>query len=363
MGLGAAGCSVPRYEGLADLPLPGGADLGGDPYTVTAEFADVLSLFPHSSVKVNDVPVGRVTGIALADDGWTATVTMEVNGDVELPANSYARLEQSSLLGEKYVQLAAPAEGRARGVLRDGSAIPLARTNRNPEVEEVFGALSLVLNGGGVQQIRTISQELNAALDGNEPQIRSTLRRLATLTGNLDEHKSDITQALDSVDRLSARLATRKDGIGTAVTGLSPGLDTLRDQRGSLVTMLRGLDTLSGVAVETLDAGKDDIVADLRALAPTLRNLADAGQDLPDSLQALATFPFTDEVLRGVKGDYLNVYLDVTAQPDTRIIPALDPAAPPGGGGGDDGADPAEATAALLPLPAVSGPATTTEGE
>src|SRR5882757_8036007 len=87
--------------------------------------------------------------------------------------------------------------------------------------------------------------------------------------------------------------------------------------------MLRSLDTLSGVAVDTVNRSKDDMVADLKALAPTLQRLADAGKALPDSLQVLVTYPFTDEVLSGVKGDYLNVYLDLTAAPGTRIIPEM----------------------------------------
>lgn len=107
------------------------------------------------------------------------------------------------------------------------------------------------------------------------------------------------------------------------------------------------------------------MIADLKALAPTLKALADSGKDLPDALQASLTYPFTDEVLRGVKGDYLNVYLDVTAAPGTRIIPALTPddptlPPPPHEPPGEDGGDGTEGAAAArnalpLPLPAVSG--------
>ncbi|MGK4579460.1 MCE family protein [Kitasatospora sp. HPMI-4] len=344
--LGAAltGCSTGFSAGIQDLPLPGGAGLGSHPYEVKAHFADVLSLVPQASVKVNDVAVGRVTGIALSPDDWSAVVTMRINGSVRLPADAYAQLEQSSLLGEKYIQLSAPPSGQAaQGRLANGAVIPLERTNRNAEVEEVFGALSMLLNGGGVQQLHTINVELNKALTGNEPQLRSMLGQLDTLTRTLDAHRKDITDALDGIDRLSATLAGRDQQIGTVLTGLSPGLKVLEQQRGSLVTMLRSLDTLSGVAVDTVNRGKDDMVADLKALAPTLQRLADAGKALPDSLQVLATYPFTDEVLRGVKGDYLNVYLSMTAPPGTQIIPALDP---------DDNADPpAAGKAALLPMP------------
>ncbi|MEU8623370.1 MCE family protein [Streptomyces sp. NPDC048669] len=349
---------LPTFTGIDQVPLPGGADLGDHPYEITAEFGDVLSLAPQSSVKVNDVAVGRVTKISLAPGSWNAKVTMRVNGGIRLPANAYAHLEQSSLLGEKYIQLSPPASGTAKGALADGDRIPLTRTNRNPEVEEVFGALSMLLNGGGIDQLKTITTELNKALAGQEPQVRSMLSRVNTLVTNLDDHRGDITDALDGVNRLSATLATRKQDVGTVLTKLSPGMKVLEKQRGSLMTMLSSLDTLSDVAVDTVKKSKADMVADLKALTPTLQALADSGQDLPDSLQVLLTYPFTDEVLSGVKGDYLNVYLDVTALPGTQIIPPLDPAGgttPPA----VQGSTAQKSGAALpLPLPSVTGPAT-----
>lgn len=346
LALVVTGSGLPSFTGIDQVPLPGGADLGDHPYEITAEFADVLSLAPQASVKVNDVAVGRVTKVSLGSGSWNAKVTMRVNGTVELPANAYAHLEQSSLLGEKYIQLAAPARGTAQGRLADGDRIPLTRTNRNPEVEEVFGALSMLLNGGGINQLKTITTELNKALIGREPQMRSMLGRVDTLVTNLDSHKKDITDALDGVNRLSATLATRKQDVGTVLTGLSPGLKVLEKQRGSLLTMLRSLDTLSTVAVDTIDKSKADMIADLKALAPSLKALADSGRDLPDSLQVLLTYPFTDEVLRGVKGDYLNVYLDVTAMPGTQIVPPLIPAVSPQPGTGGTGG-----TSQALPLP------------
>ncbi|NEE57078.1 virulence factor Mce family protein Precursor, partial [Streptomyces sp. SID8455] len=93
--------------------------------------------------------------------------------------------------------------------------------------------------GGGVNQLKTITTELNKALTGREPQIRSMLNRVDTLVTNLDTNKGDITRALDGVNRLAATLATRKQDVGTVLTGLSPGLKVLEKQRGALLTMLR----------------------------------------------------------------------------------------------------------------------------
>jgi phospholipid/cholesterol/gamma-HCH transport system substrate-binding protein len=319
------GCSSGGFSGAADLPLPGGADLGPHPYRVVADFTDVLDLVPHASVRVNNVPVGRVAKVELPDGSWTARVTMLVNGSVQLPANAVARLHQSSLLGEKYIQLAAPTDGSGTGRLSDGAEIPLARTNRNPEVEEVLGALSMLLNGGGIAQLRTITVELNDALGGNEPEIKALLKNIDTLMSSLDANRADITAAIDGLNRFAGALAQRDQQIATILDDFAPGLRVLEQQRGELVTMLQSLDTLSRTAVDTIERSQDDFVADLKLLEPVLQQLSNAGQTLPQALQILLTYPFTDATLDAVGGDYLNVYLSLVAAPGTTVIPPLTP--------------------------------------
>ncbi|TDV52325.1 MCE family protein [Actinophytocola oryzae] len=301
-----AGCSSSGgFSGMYQLPLPGGADLGDHPYRVVAHFGDVLDLVPHAGVKVHDVAVGRVDEIELARDNRTAVVTMLVNGDVHLPANASAELRQSSLLGEKFVELRTP--NAAEGTLEDGAVIPLERTNRNPEIEEVLGALSLLLNGGGIGQLSSIVDEVNQALNGNEPELRATLSNIDTVVRTLDGEKDDIAKAIDALGRLSTNLAAQTDDIRVALDQLGPGLAVVNEQRDQLVTMLNALENLSNVAVDTVNRSRDDLADDLRLLAPILQQLAKSGADLPNSLQFLVTYPFTDYFLNTVKGDYVNV--------------------------------------------------------
>ena len=132
--------SLTGCQGIYDLPLPGGAAGGGDVYRVTAEFTDVLDLVPQSSVKVNQVTVGTVEKIEL--NGWDARVTVRLPRTVRLTDNAVAELKQTSLLGEKYVQLGAPTDVAPIGNLSNGDNIPLARTGGNTEVEEVLSALA-----------------------------------------------------------------------------------------------------------------------------------------------------------------------------------------------------------------------------
>jgi len=325
LAVAVAGCSSGGFGGIYSIPLPGGANLGSHPYQVTARFADALDLVPQSAVKVNDVSVGRVTGISLPQGSWTASVTMLINGSVRLPANAIAQVEQSSLLGEQFVALSAPPGVPAAGTLANGAVIPAYRTTSNVTVEEVLGALSLLLNGGGISQLHTITTELTVALKGDAPQIRSLLVRLHTLLANFNAHRGDIMTALDGLNTLSATLAARDRQIGNVLDHLTPGLRVLADERDQLVTMLNSLHALSGVAVATINASQTDLVNDLRLLTPTLTELANAGQSLPLALQVLLTYPFTDQVLNDVQGDYLNIYLKVAAPKGTVVIPPVQP--------------------------------------
>ena len=215
--LALSGCDFSVY----DLPLPGGADLGDDPYSVRVQFRDVLDLVPQSAVKVNDVTVGKVDDIEV--DGFTAEVTLLLREDVKLPENALAEIRQTSLLGEKFVSLEAPETGASQDLLSDGELIPLESSGRNPEVEEVLGAMSLLLNGGGVAQLKTIATELNKALDGRESDVKSVLRQLDTFMGQLDRNKQDIVEAIESLNRLAVSINKQRGSIELALDEMPAG--------------------------------------------------------------------------------------------------------------------------------------------
>ncbi|MFI1072763.1 MCE family protein [Streptomyces puniciscabiei] len=301
-----------EFNGWYDLPLPGGAASDGHAYHVTVEFRDVLDLVPQSAVKVNNVTVGTVEKVQL--DGWHARVRLRIADSVKLPGNAVADLRQTSMLGEKYVALSAPPGTRPVGRLRDGDRIPLSRSGRNPEVEEVLSALSALLNGGGVAQLKTITVELNKALNGREDRVRSLLKQLDTFLGGLDDQRAEIVRALGGVDRLAKRLKKEKKTIAQAVDTMPPALKALADQRRDLTTMLTALSRLGTTGTRVVNASKDDTVANLKKLQPILAELNKAGDDLPNSLEILTTYPFPRNAVDAIKGDYVN--LRITADLD-----------------------------------------------
>lgn len=310
-GLLLTGCEFSVYK----MPLPGGADVGDDPIVVSAQFTDVLDLVPQSTVKYNDVTIGKVTDIEL--DGYRADVEMTIRKDVEIPANATAEIRQTSLLGEKFVSLAAPTD--ATGRLEDGAEI--TETSRNPEVEEVLGALSLILNGGGVAQLKTIAHELNIALEGRESNARSVLEQIRQFAGQLDENKDDIVHAIDALNQLAVNAVQHRGDIESALDQLPAALKSLDRQRSDLVKMLGALGELGDVGTRVIQASKTATIDTLRQLNPVLTELAAAGDDLANAFHVFLTYPFVDEVVgrdpqvaRNLHmGDYTNlsVQLDI----------------------------------------------------
>jgi phospholipid/cholesterol/gamma-HCH transport system substrate-binding protein len=324
-----AGCGGLSLQGV---PLPGGADLGSHPYHVTAQFVDVQDLVPQASVKVNNVTVGQVKTVDM-NPQWTANVVLELAENVKLPANAIAQLKQTTLLGEKYVELGEPQGTAPEGTLADGAVIPIDRSNRFPEAEEIFGALSLLLNGGGLGQVQNISRELNKALDGHETDTRALLDDLNLLVGTLDGERGNITKALDGVDKLSARLDDQRKNLDDVLKDLEPGLKVLDDQRPQLVDMLHALDKLSDTATDVVKKSHHDLVRDLEQLRPTLKGLAESGDSLPKSLEVLATPPFTDAAIKPSAGQRMNLDfqldLDLGALLNLLIAQILNPPALP----------------------------------
>jgi virulence factor Mce-like protein len=307
--LALSSCSV------YDIPLPGGPDVGSNPITVHVMFRDVLDLVPQSTVKVDDVTVGKVTSIKLK--GYTADVTVKLPKTIDLPDNARAEIRQTSLLGEKFVSLSKPSD--PTGKLGNGDVIGLENTGRNPEIEEVFNALALLLNGGGVGQLKTIVSELNNTFEGREDEVKSVLTQIRTFMGQLDENKASIVAAIENTNRLAGEIQKQDGAIKGALDDIPDALRSVDRQRADLVKLLQALDRLSGVGVRVIKASKESTINTLRDLGPVLEGFAKAGQNFPKSFQVFLTYPFVDaavgrdpQVARNLHmGDYTNLSVNL----------------------------------------------------
>ena len=309
--LALTGCS---FKGAYSLPLPGGS-ASGSSYHVTAVFDDVQDLVPMSAVRVDDVAVGDVTAINYDPATNKAMVRMRIKTSVHLPANAVATLEQTTLLGEKYIALAPPPTGASSQPLANGAVISNNATSNLPDVEEVFGVLSAVLNGGDLQDLQTINLEISKALSGREQTVKSALRSLDVFVTDLNGQRQQIVRALDQLNRFSAALAQQNQTIADALDNLGPGLKVLADERQQFTQLLTDLSKFGQVATHIIKSSRAQTVAGLRDLQPILAHLQAAGSNLPHGLELFPTYPFPKGIAGAVPGDYNGLKLTFSADP------------------------------------------------
>ncbi|WP_227984615.1 MCE family protein [Nocardia spumae] len=303
--MGATGC---QWDGLNSVPMPGAAGTGAGSWQVRIQMPNVTTLTRNSPVMVDDVTVGSVSGIELED--WHALVTVSLDKDVKLPENAVARIGQTSLLGSNHVELAAPEGIAPEGQLKNGDLIPLDRAGTYPTTEQTLSSLSVVLNGGGISQLETITHELNATFKGREDSIRDLLPQLNQLTTTLDQQTGDIISAMGGLDRFGGQLAQEKDKVSAAITQIHPALTVLADKRENITKTITALGDLSGVVQQVIAQSGDNLKANLANLWPALQTLANTGDRLATSLQLLLTFPFPIKgINKAIKGDYMNLFV------------------------------------------------------
>lgn len=305
-----SGCT---YDGINSMQLPGTKGSADDAYRVRIEMKNVGNLVPNNPVRFRDVNVGTITDISL--QGWNAIVTVSLDRDVDLPRDTHAKIGQGSLLGAKFVELSVPENAPTGDRLSDGDTIPVSQTGRYPETEDVLAAVSVLLNGGGLQHIKTITGELDKAMTGRTPQIRELLTQVNRFVTGLDAQKGEIVRAIDGLDRMSANFEKQDGKLRKALADVPPALAVLERERNDLVATLDSLGRFGTEAHRVLGAVRDDLATNLQNLQPALKGLADAGPSLVDSLYMLGTVVFPLRTFdKYIRGDFINfsVTVDLT---------------------------------------------------
>ncbi len=212
-----------------------------------AQLPDVVTIQQNTRVRVADVNVGNVTKIEVQD--WHALVTMRIDGDVHLPANSTAKVGQTSLLGSMHIELAPPTDEPPQGELKDGSVIPLSAASTYPTTEQTLASVSILLNGGGLGQLQEINQAFAKALAGP----RGRHAQPAHPAGHCSSRSSTTRPTTSSPPprvstRWSGRSPRKDQTVDQALTTIPQALAVLADRATKLADAIDALGKFSAIA-------------------------------------------------------------------------------------------------------------------
>lgn len=305
---------------LGDLPLPG-TGVSGDTVTLTMDFDNALNLAKGATVKVDGVDAGRVIKVTAED--FHAKTTVKVKKSAHMLQGATARLRYTTPLGELYVDVTNPPSGAP---IHSGQTLTLQETSTAPTVEDALSQASLLINGGGLGQLETVTTELNKALGGKEGTWRDLLSQTSSFMAQVNATSGDIDRALNALNSTSQTLHARQDTINRALTEITPAANTLREETPNFTKLLTALNAFAAQANSTVDASRSNILNAIQEATPTLQALAAQQPDWNASLTQLAALG--SDVNTIVPGDWLN--LDVTL----RITPNQLFTSLPGGSGG-----------------------------
>jgi len=119
------------------IKLGAGALLGGDTYVIEARFTNAGGLNAGSSVLVAGVPVGRVEGIRVDENDFSAIATLRLVSGLKLPTDSMASIKTTGLIGDKFVALAPGADDT---YLNTGARITM--TESAVDLESLIGKMA-----------------------------------------------------------------------------------------------------------------------------------------------------------------------------------------------------------------------------
>jgi phospholipid/cholesterol/gamma-HCH transport system substrate-binding protein len=186
--------------------------------------------------------------------------------------------------------------------------IPLQNGGAYPTTEQALAAISLLLNGGGVGQLQDVVETFSTALRGRAQDLRSLIEQLDRYVTYVNDQTGDIIDATDSLNRMVGTFAEQEPVLDRALTTIPDALAVLRDERANLAEVLDKLGEFSAVTANTVNQTKENLVKELKDLAPVLRSLANAGPALTRSLSMISTYPFPNENLeKFLRGDYANL--------------------------------------------------------
>lgn len=293
---------------LQSLPKLGG--ISGPTYSISATFANVVNLPDNAQVRVGAFTVGFVSKIGIQD--FQAVVTMKIKKKTVLPEGTTAEVAFDTPLGEDFVQLFPPTGSSNNRLLSNGAHIPETQTVTAPSVEDAFGALGALLNGGGLNQLQTIIDQTNLALNGNQPKIRSLLNYLNTTITTFAQNTPAIDNSLKAIAQLSQVLNQGSGTISQGIQSIGPAVAVLASENKDFDALLAQLDRLSTAANSILAQSSAGTVHTVQALKPLLDQLVSVQQQLGPTLGALTGLE--ERTPSVVPGDYVQLAIDATVE-------------------------------------------------
>jgi phospholipid/cholesterol/gamma-HCH transport system substrate-binding protein len=253
----------------------------------------VAGLGVGGDVRFNGIKVGSVTRIAIdRDDPARVRVTVEIDAETPIRADSLATLQLQGITGVSFVQITA---GTTQAPLLPRTAEPpwSVIDSRPSKISELVEGLPEVVNRGS-EALSRISEIVDVQ---NRANLAAMLEETRKLTQSIGQRADALGRLIDNLDTVSAEMVT----LGRQLQGLTARSQSMIDDVGHTLGVLRG--TISA-ADQILDGEMRGTVVAFGRLATEMAQLIGENRPALDAFAAegLPEFRrFIDEARQLVK--------------------------------------------------------------
>ncbi|GGK34040.1 putative Mce family protein [Nocardia camponoti] len=301
---------------VAELPMPE-PGIGGPGYPLHATFRDALNLPDRAHVKIGGTDIGVVT--AISTTSFLADVEMHIRADIELPRGTTAELRQATPLGDIFVAMTLPSAAEAGPALRAGETIGADHTASAASVEQLMMSISMLINGGGVNQVARVTSELDSIFAGKAPQLRHLVGETTSVITALNQRTGDLDATLAGLSGLTGELARRKTELGAVADSFPQLIGLFAENNQAMVELITKLAVTTDALGDFAATNGPQFASLFQSVQNLMSGFAQMGDDLTGALTGLhQLYPNLMDTLRGPNlavGAILS-YLDIGAITD-----------------------------------------------
>lgn len=265
-----------------------GPTLTGGQFRVTADFAESGGVFTNQEVTYRGVLVGRVGELELNEDGVDIELVIDGEWEGRIPANSIARIQSKSPVGEQFVNLT--PLGPTDDMLGDGDEIARADTELPVDFQRLLAVLDRVLADVPPEASRRVVSELAAGLRGRGDDIGSILVSLGTLADTFADVAPEQQRLLDDATRAGAEFVRTREAFAAAIRAADQVAAGIGDEPEELRAMFAANDRVARAGIRLLARRSDDFESGIGALSDLVAFQLEQRAQIEDTLEYVPDF-------------------------------------------------------------------------
>ncbi|WP_203335679.1 MCE family protein [Nocardioides limicola] len=230
-------------------------------------------------VQVSGVPVGKVTGIELADTD--VRVSFVVNRKIELGDQTRGAVKVATLLGTHYLEVSPAGSGSLE-------TIPLERTSVPYNLQDVIDEGAKALEELDAELLARAIDQMSSTLEAADANLEPALRGINRLSVVVATRSGQIGELLASVEQVSDQLESSTGDIAVLMRHTNLVMAEITARRQAIHQLLVETTRLSESLTAIVESTRDDLRPALRNLNRTLGMLKAQETKLKDLFELMA---------------------------------------------------------------------------